>query len=179
MTSAAQPDVQFSIIDVVEKTPLMMAFGDGAHLLAQRLLSEGADPNLVDTDGNTALHHVFLVPSPDPRRWMCVAYLLQAGANANATNGSGDTALHLAVRDIVARKADGYRGHVRLMLDHGADLLIPDADGQTPADLLAANPELFGAISSEARAALARRAPEEMESRTASSPAASRSKVRL
>lgn len=179
MTSTAQPGVQSSIIDSVEKTPLMMACDNGAHLLAQRLLSEGADANVVDSDGNTTLHHVFMVSCPDPRRWMCVAYLLQAGAGANAINEYGDTALHPAVRDMVRGGYGGSQDKIRFMIENGANLLLPGADGQTPADLLAANRELFGAISSEARAALACRASEEMESRTASSPVASRSRVRL
>lgn len=56
-----------------------------------------------------------------------VRKLLEAGFSVNFTL-DGSTPLHMAT-------AKGYSNIVKLLIDHGADLLAQDKDGQTPLDI--------------------------------------------
>ena len=78
------------------------------------LLQAGADPNLSDENGNTALIET---------AWDADAALLliRAGSNLNAQNNKGITPLMNCAGPEV----------VRVLLAHGADRSIRDADGQT------------------------------------------------
>jgi Ankyrin repeats (3 copies) len=73
--------------------------------------------------GNTALHWAAAKGHEAAACW-----LLQRGALANAPNAAGRTALHSAVANRAERLLP------LLVLNGGADLLLRDADGQTPRD---------------------------------------------
>lgn len=81
------------------------------------LLSNGADPNLKDKYGQTALF--FTADSPD-----CVALLLKHGADIDAQNNDGETVLMRA-----AKIRDYYV--VKDFFEKGADPLIKDKAGKT------------------------------------------------
>ena len=46
-----------NICDSIQKTPVMYAAANGHIAAVELLLESGADLNLSDRDGNTALHH--------------------------------------------------------------------------------------------------------------------------
>ena len=87
--------------------------------IAKSLLNHGADPNIQDNDGNTALMHAANQGFSD-----IVKLLLEGGADPDIQNRSGNTALMMA----------SYQGHteiVRLLLDHGADPNIKNRFGNS------------------------------------------------
>lgn len=82
-------------------------------------LKKGADPNMKDQAGYTALHYA----SRAAHQPVC-ELLLDHGACANSQTHGGATALHRAA----------YCGHiniVQLLLKHGADPGLTDDDGST------------------------------------------------
>jgi ankyrin repeat protein len=90
-------------------TPLMYAalYGDAGSL--RLLLDKGADPNVRNDAGATAL--LWSVDDPDKTR-----LLLERGADANVRSSDGRTAVLLAASRF------GESNVVRLLLDHGAKL---------------------------------------------------------
>jgi ankyrin repeat protein len=99
------------------------------------LLDHGADVDLKDNDGNTALlvsagagpySPAGAVYTTNP-----VKLLLELGANIQARNNNGDTAL------ILAASLGGYEdaATVSLLLARGADIRARNKQGQTALDL--------------------------------------------
>ena len=98
-------------------TPLQGAVGRGNLATVKILLEAGADPNLSESNGNTALHGC---GEPEIAK-----LLLNAGGNPNARNELGATPLHSCAffgRDEVAE----------LLLKRGADPSIANETGQLP-----------------------------------------------
>ena len=132
-------------------TPLWYAIGRGKNLeLAKHLLKRGATPEYclwaaaynddaaaipVLADAGAAIDP----PSEDTpllfaARWSRFAAakaLLDAGANANFQDRDGKTALHYMLK----KRSDAK--YVRLFLDHGASVDLPDKNGATVQMLLA------------------------------------------
>ena len=104
------------------QTPLGNAAYHGHAVVAQILITHGADPNLAASDGQTALHcaafsgHAGLV-------WLLLAH----GANPHCTSQEGSNALHWAVIGDHASPAV-----VRPLLTHGGNPDCTDNDGRTP-----------------------------------------------
>lgn len=98
-------------------TPLMYAalYGDVESIRA--LLSNGANPNLQNDDGGTAL--MYAADDRDKTK-----LLLDGGANPNLRSGEGRTALLIAVGIV------GNHGTVQLLLDRGADLKVRTSEGR-------------------------------------------------
>jgi hypothetical protein len=87
------------------------------------LLANGADINLQDKHGDTALSTCC-----NNAQTPLVEFLLKAGADPNLANRAGNTALHLAV--------DGKSEElVRLLLKHGADVNAANRHYHSPYDL--------------------------------------------
>jgi len=95
------------------------------------LLNKGANTEIKDRDGNTALHDAALVGDPT-----ALAYLISMKARVNATNNNGETPLILAVhrKDIDA---------VQALIDAGADPKMQDTiAGKSALDYAKQDPRL-------------------------------------
>lgn len=97
------------------KTPLMLAKDMET---AQALLSAGADVNIVDGYGYTALHWTLNTPEGLER----AKWLIKNGANLNVLNSSNRTPLLHSMRRQWWDKA-------QLLLNAGADVTVRDIDG--------------------------------------------------
>lgn len=113
--------------------------GNAEHVSA--LLEAGADPTVIDADGNTALDAA-LSGNVDVKKCECAAILLRSGSPPPTSNewsyiaeplrsgntelrfDYGSTALHLAAEH-------GQEGMVRYLLDIGADINARDQPGNT------------------------------------------------
>jgi ankyrin repeat protein len=107
-------------------TPLIAATRDsyqGRPDAVMTLLSNGADPRIVDADGNTPLHHAARCAEP-----IVAALLLDASADIDAVNREGLTALGIACVNASWNVVD-------FLVDRGAKSEVADAQ---PALLLAA-----------------------------------------
>ncbi|MGO0305767.1 ankyrin repeat domain-containing protein [Endozoicomonas acroporae] len=102
-------------------TPLYNAvIGDIFSLLTvNTLLGEGADPNIPDNDGSTALDHAVF-----NGRTNMVDDLLAHGANPDKVSKKGETPLHLAIKNSNSTCVD-------MLLAHGANPDIRNQSGQT------------------------------------------------
>ncbi len=128
---------------------LVLAVGSGHFELAAALLDAGADPNAA-AQGWTALHHITWVRKPgtgsnDPAPYgsgemdslTLVRKLKAAGADLNARvtrrPNAGVTALNMIGGTpffLAARGGDAEL--MRLLVELGADPLLPNEDGTTP-----------------------------------------------
>ncbi len=101
-------------------SPIADAARDGALAAVSELIAQGADVNLVASDGSTALlwaayhHHAEMAQA-----------LLEAGADPNAANDFGVTPLLQASRT-------GDAAVIRALLDGGADVALAHPEGLTP-----------------------------------------------
>lgn len=104
--------------------PLHLAAGrsDGAPYVAT-LVAAGANPDLRDVDGRSALHHAVQNASDVTT----VAVLLRAGASVDVSDLSGFTPLHLAVR-----RTEGASEIIAILLEAGASADKGDRNGTTP-----------------------------------------------
>jgi len=91
--------------------------------IVQILLDKGADPNLQDTRGDTALYL-----ATEQNSLEVVQLLLDKRANPNLQNKYGETALHIAVEEENAEI-------VKLLLEKGANVDLQDRDGHTALSL--------------------------------------------
>ncbi len=90
-----------------------------SYYIAMVLRTAGANVNMVDECGNTALHKAAFNGYAD-----CVKILLATGANINAVNRDGRTAVQKAAKN-------GHADCVRMLLAVGADVDAVDRDGRT------------------------------------------------
>uniref|UniRef100_A0ABD2XJ07 Uncharacterized protein n=1 Tax=Trichogramma kaykai TaxID=54128 RepID=A0ABD2XJ07_9HYME len=122
-------------------TALHLALKEGPRKVAEVLLRRGADPNVADSDGSTALH--IISKKKDGEVWAKMLFqvcdevnrTVQVDArdeshdkykpvNVEARNKFGDTALHLALKE-------GPRKVAEVLLRRGADPNVADSDGST------------------------------------------------
>jgi ankyrin repeat protein len=101
-------------------TPLSIAAILGYQKVVTLLLGQGADPNLPNTIGHTALHLAISNKQAEISR-----LLLQANADPNKVSNNGDTPLHWAVKH-------NHRQIVEYLLQAGAYPAKADASGNTP-----------------------------------------------
>jgi len=96
--------------------PLHMAAAGDNGKLVEFLLEHGADIDVADINGNTALHHAIEYYSNNSRNAMSVVdILLENKANVNIVNNSGDTPLYRAVSngllDVVSKMLEKCGGN--------------------------------------------------------------------
>jgi len=102
------------------KTPLHEAARPWSGcMVTQHLLDHGADPEIGDNEGNTALHVAMDSSS------LAHVKLFVSRCNVNLQNRQGKTALHLALKGFHRLEA------TQCLLDHGADPEIADNEGNT------------------------------------------------
>lgn len=140
--------------------PVADAAMEGNVALVQSLLADGADVNIAQGDGSTALHWAAYRDDPELARILLSAdadvtattrngdytpifmaarnggavvieLLLEAGTDANATNAVGTTPLMLA-------SASAKQDAVRVLLAHGADVARTDTLNEQTALMFAA-----------------------------------------
>ncbi|OCH84020.1 hypothetical protein OBBRIDRAFT_892031 [Obba rivulosa] len=100
------------------------------------LLEAGASPNVQDIVGHTALQHASMYDTP----LNVVRCLLEHGANVNHQNRYGEVAIGFAAQSNRPEVAE-------LLMEFGADVDIPDADGVSTSDiLLGCGPQVMAAV---------------------------------
>ena len=110
-----------NIPDFTGRSPLIVAVtGKCEENCVQKLAATGADVNVRDKEGNTALawaaYH---------EHAQCIENLTEAGADVNIQNNDGITPLMKAVQD-------NNNTRVQMLIRAGADVNIPDFTGRSP-----------------------------------------------
>ena len=99
----------------------------------QSLLAKGADPNVPDREGRTAVHGAAAIIAAETMQ-----ALLAAGGNPNRRDRDGNTPLHLAS---AAPLLSGAVATIRLLLRAEADPGIANGEGRTALHLAASHHE--------------------------------------
>jgi ankyrin repeat protein len=123
----AEPKLDVNVQAPTGPTILMTYVWREENDIVKHLLARGANPNLHDEEGDTALHGAALRGNVD-----LLKLLLDAGANPNARNKLGGTALMWA-------GSYGAEEAARVLLERGADPSLKDNDGMTAAAWAAKN----------------------------------------
>lgn len=95
----------------------------GRHREVEQLLKEGADTEVADLDGYTAISEAAMAGHTP-----VVGMLLRAAADPNAKALDGRTALHRAA-------LNNFLPAVKLLVENGADPALVDSGGKTAAEL--------------------------------------------
>lgn len=106
------------------KTALHFACESQVLELIEVLCLFGADVNLLDMDGNTALHAVLLQAGRDTIKRQICEILVANQSNLECLNHSGLAQIHLAA-------AGGYIRCVQLLMESQANLLATTSRGET------------------------------------------------
>lgn len=108
-----------NLVDVVGATPLVYAAKENQFAAVQLLLANGADPNVAQENGTTALHEAAANGSIETCK-----LLLAHSADLEATAQFG-TALHFAV-------SENQEETVEFLIQHGANVNKANPKGVTP-----------------------------------------------
>ena len=120
------------------------------------LLAKGADPNVPDRDGRTAVHGAASIGAVESMQ-----ALLEAGGDPNRRDKDGNTPLHIAAAASSSILVSSIMSSVtvtesialiRVMLSACADANIANGDGQTPLYLAAASHDQPGGVAALLRA---------------------------
>jgi len=101
---------------------LLMLAADGDTALVKYLIGRGADVNLQDDEGKTALMKA--TGSYRTSNLANIRYLIAHGANVNAVNNQGETALIIATKK-------GNSEMVKVLLEKGSSVSIKTKEGKT------------------------------------------------
>lgn len=99
---------------------------------ARNSLSRGADPNLPDENGETAIFYTLKhrqCGDPTTKKRAILKELIDAGANVNHQNKNGETALMLSTLPACGDGCAYRLGFTKLLLENGADTFIKNKDG--------------------------------------------------
>ncbi|KAJ8683895.1 hypothetical protein QAD02_019687 [Eretmocerus hayati] len=102
--------------------------------IIEKILSSNLDVNIIDTNGQTALHFLTEMNKPfgDDKRSEVAELLLRKGANVNIRSKSGSTPLHIALKK-------GHFNLIEMFLKYNADPNITDQESCTALHLAASN----------------------------------------
>lgn len=136
-----------NIQDIIGDTPLHVASAEGRLDVVKFLLANGADINILNKKGQTALHktsalniaealvtagvdvnildHKERTALHTPKNHKLTEYLLLKGTGINEQDSEGKTPLHYSVEKFSKHKIS------RLLLESDADIYIKDKNGQT------------------------------------------------
>lgn len=104
---------------------IVIAAQNGHVEVVRALLEGGADPNIANDFGDTALHKApTVVDSPE-----LIELLVAAGANIDAADNRDDTPLHMAAQF-------GSKQAVQLLLESRADRTLPNASFLLPEEVI-------------------------------------------
>jgi ankyrin repeat protein len=123
----SQPGLEVNAQGFSGMTALMWYVGSEQETKVQDLLARGADANLSDADGDTALHTAAMRGNVK-----LLQILLAAGANPNARNKVGGTPLMWA-------GTFGNEEVAQILIDKGADAALKDELGMTASAWAAKN----------------------------------------
>ena len=110
------------------KTDLMVAAKSNNLDKVNKLLFDGADPNLKDKFAATALHHSACEATNVEISKLLISY----GTDCNAVDVNQETPLHTAA-------GNGHEKKCQLLLQHGADCNALDVDQSAPLHFAAGN----------------------------------------
>ncbi|XP_029284716.1 uncharacterized protein LOC115006579 [Cottoperca gobio] len=108
------------------ESQLCKAVNDSEPRSVQRLLSQGASPDLVGGKGVAAVH--LAAGKETEKNTRCLKMLLQYGADPNMRSSDGLTPLHIAA-------LWGCYQNLKLLLINGGNTNIKDNEGNTPGQL--------------------------------------------
>lgn len=122
------------------EAPLYYATKYSYDKTIELLLDNGANINSITKKSKTALMIAIRRNRLDSAK-----LLLERGANINIQNNSGDTILHTIMKKSDPMKNysntaalvshNYYKRVIELLLDYGADILLPNNEGHTPINL--------------------------------------------
>ncbi|MCA9427643.1 MAG: ankyrin repeat domain-containing protein [Candidatus Omnitrophica bacterium] len=111
-------------------TPLHFAVDLGDATLTEKLLQEGADPNLAYSNGESPLQRAIQAGDQE-----IVQLMLEAGADPNHLDSRGRSPIYAAIQRGDAQAVD-------LLLEHGANSNLELAEGLTPVQIAAQKGEI-------------------------------------
>ncbi|XP_022087493.1 nuclear factor NF-kappa-B p105 subunit-like [Acanthaster planci] len=123
-------------VNKLRQTPLHVAVATQQRDVVEVLLRCGADPNILDHNGNMPLHlaaehglkdiTLLLIQGPPPPPGQNRSTIEPIKADLNAKNLDGMTAAHISV-------SSGHLMNLKVLVKNGADVNIPDGkSGRTP-----------------------------------------------
>lgn len=112
--------------DARSDNPFLYAGAEGMLEIVKLLIDAGADPKITNRYGGVAI-----IPASERGHVEVVRELLErSGINVNHINNLGWTALMEAI--VLSDGGSRHQQIVRLLIEHGADVNIPDKDGVSP-----------------------------------------------
>ncbi|MFJ8217450.1 ankyrin repeat domain-containing protein [Bacillus cereus] len=115
-----------NIQDNIKNNPFLYAGAEGYLDILKLTIDAGADPSLTNRYGGTAL-----IPASEHGYIDVIKELLtRTTIDVNHVNNLGWTALMEAI--VLSNGNETQQQVIRLLIEHGADVNIPDNDGVTP-----------------------------------------------
>ena len=118
------------LAETADDRALRAAAGGGDLGSVERLLAGGADPNVPDHEGRTAVHYAAEWAESD-----VMAAVLAAGGNPDAQDSDGVAPLHLAA--VFPYFEPDSQASIRILLRHRANPGLADDEGRTALHLVA------------------------------------------
>lgn len=115
--------------DGAKRTALCLAVSEGHFQIASLLLNQGADVNLIDREGYTALHNVYInlhtFLGNERMTFAMTKLLFEFGSKVGDIDPQGRTELHMAAQSSSVKL-------VQQLLDYGSKVNAIDIEGCTP-----------------------------------------------